>query len=211
MDKGEIFMLTSPSNKVFFGKAMCIRANGKQHGAIGHWNMHKADAAAPNGGHCTKLNEEIRFHNFKGFDITVLCVVPTAELDSMRTYYMDKYMETTDPANLLNAQKRGGTTGPLSDATRELMSKNRQIKPGFQQPHTEETKRQISETLIGRVVRYGHLEQILPRYIKYENQKDRKGYSIISHPTIKNKSFTSKKKTLDVLLEEAVEFIRANE
>lgn len=210
-DMGEIYLVTSPSSKIYFGKAICLGPSGKKYGAHGRWNAQKSDAKAPGGGNCTKLNAELRLYDFKGFTMEVLCTVPITELDKTKAEYMDKYKETTDPSDFLNAQNGGGTTGPLSDATRAKMSTNRQIKPCFQQPHTNATKRQISDTLIDRVVRYGHLEQILPRYIKYDKLKDRTGYSIVSHPSIKDKSFTSKKKTLDALLEEAVEFIRANE
>ena len=207
MDQGEVYVLTSPRNKIFIGKAVCFRANGDKHGAYGRWNIHKADASAAGGGHCTNLNEEIRYHEFKGFEVTVLCTVPIDELEKMKMFYVEAYEKTTDPADFLNVQKGGGTTGPLALSTRAKMSVNRQENPCFQQPHREDSKQQIREALIDNVVRYGHDGRLCPKYVKYTKHADRLGYELVSHPTIKNKSFTSKNKTLDTLYDECIVYM----
>ena len=67
------------------------------------------------------------------------------------------------------------------------MSRNRQIKPCFNRPHTDETKERISETLTSLEPRYGHDNQILPKYIKFLKWKDRTGYSIVNHPELLRK------------------------
>lgn len=63
--------------------------------------------------------------------------------------------------------------------------------------HTAETRAQISKTLIDNVKRQGHLGQELPMYIKYNDWKDRKGYSVVGHPTLGKKSFSTTIKTLE--------------
>jgi hypothetical protein len=70
--------------------------------------------------------------------------------------------------------------------------------------HSEDTKKKISNTLIENTIRYGHNGQQLPKYIKYIDWVDRKGYAIISHPKCKKKDFTKKSKTMDELYQEAL-------
>ncbi len=65
---------------------------------------------------------------------------------------------------------------------------------------SEETKKKISETLIGNTVRYDHNGKLLPQYMKYVDHEDRKGYAIISHKMIgsqRKKEYVSKALTLD--------------
>jgi hypothetical protein len=64
--------------------------------------------------------------------------------------------------------------------------------------HDSETRTKIAETL-SNITRYGHLKQELPRYIKFVNDKDTKGYGIIGHPKCKRKTFTTKLYNDDVL------------
>lgn len=84
-------------------------------------------------------------------------------------------------------QSGGNKNSKASIETRELMSRNRQIKPCFNRPHTDETKERISETLTSLEPRYGHDNQILPKYIKFLKWKDRTGYSIVNHPELLRK------------------------
>jgi hypothetical protein len=64
---------------------------------------------------------------------------------------------------------------------------------------TETSRRQISDSLIAKTKRIGHDGKPLPKFVKYINWKDRKGYAIISHPKCKSMNFASTKelKTLD--------------
>ena len=72
---------------------------------------------------------------------------------------------------------------------------------------TEETKQKIANTLIDKTIRYDHNHNQLPKYMKYINHKDRKGYQIISHPQCKQRSFISSGKTLDQLYDDCLKFL----
>jgi hypothetical protein len=75
--------------------------------------------------------------------------------------------------------------------------------------HTEETRSQISDSLIekGMQNRKDHQGRTLPKYMKFNNWADRKGYMIVSHPKCKKKSFSDNKKTLDELYNECLKFL----
>ena len=73
--------------------------------------------------------------------------------------------------------------------------------------HSEETKKKIANTLIERKIRFGHDGRQLPKYIKYIDWTDRKGYGIFSHPRCKKKDFTNKKYTLEELYQQAIDHL----
>lgn len=77
--------------------------------------------------------------------------------------------------------------------------------------HTQETKQKISNTLIERTIRIGHDGRQLPKYIKYIDWVDRKGYGVFSHPKCKKKDFTNKKKTLEELYQQAIDHLKSLE
>ena len=89
------------------------------------------------------------------------------------------------------------------------MSINRKLNPCFQISHSDETKIKISNALINNVIRYDHSNNILPKYVKFINWKDRQGYAIISHPKCKIKYFVSKLLILDELLEKCLMFLES--
>ena len=210
-DMGEIYMVTSPDGNVYTGQAACyLKSHDNKYtkyGARGRWIGHKSDARSDGGGNCTNLNKEIRLHDFTGFDVVVVCVVPLKELNKTEIKHVAKLKETMDPSKVLN-MRDGGNTGPLALSTKATMSANRKIKPCFKQPHTEESKQLIRESLIDLVVRYGHTGNVLPKYVKYINHKDRQGYQLVSHPTIRNKYFTKKSKTLEERYDECIHYMQ---
>jgi hypothetical protein len=69
------------------------------------------------------------------------------------------------------------------------------------------TREQISDTLVNNTVRYSHDDKELPKYVKYIDWKDRKGYAVVNHPTCKTKYFVSKNKSLEDLYTDCVEFL----
>lgn len=68
----------------------------------------------------------------------------------------------------------------------------------------EDTKKKISDTLINNIQRYDHLENKLPKYVKFIDWKDRQGYAIVSHPKCKIKYFVSNNKRLDELFNKCI-------
>ena len=209
-DYAEIYLVISPSNKRYVGKANLVTSKGKQHGSHKRWLGHLSDARAANGGNCRLLNEEIRLHNFENFEIIPIltCTVNnTAKFEKVMIREFNSRHHPTQNPNGLNLQE-GGNSGKLSLETREIMSLNRQVKPHFCKPHSEETKRKISQTLIDNVTRYDYDGSELPKYVKYINWNDRRGYQIVSHPCLKNKYFVSTTKPLDYLLDMAKSYIQ---
>lgn len=65
----------------------------------------------------------------------------------------------------------------------------------------DETKTRISQTLIANRKRFGHNGQELPKYIRFINWADRKGYGIVSHPKCKKMDFASTAAKVDLDVE----------
>lgn len=201
MDQGEIYKLTCPTGKVYIGQCVTILSNGSKYGTRGRWLSHISDSKRQNGGNCRRLNEAIRLYGDEKFTVETLLNVNTYMLDEYEAKFIALYNSTNIDCgyNL----RHGGNHSRLSADTRAIMSKNRILKPNFQQPHSESTKQKLRDANIDKVIRYGHTGQILPKYVKYVNWKDRKGYCIVSHPQCKIKYFVSNQ-SLDDLYEQCI-------
>ncbi len=70
-----------------------------------------------------------------------------------------------------------------------------------------EVRKRISQTLVDNAIRYDLDGTQLPKYVKYVDWKDRRGYAIISHPKCKKKDFVSKRKPLDTLKQECMTYL----
>jgi hypothetical protein len=204
----EIYIIISPSGKKYIGKANCMTSTNKSHGTQGRWKSHIYDSRAQDGGRCRLLNEEIRKYDHKLFIVTPLLTCKVNDTPIFERLFIQEYntLHCIDNPMGLNILQ-GGNYGPLPESVRMTMSINRKIKPHFTKPHTEETKKQISESLIDIVKRYDHKGNILPKYIKYVNWNDRRGYQIVSHPKCKCKYFVSTKTDLDVLYSQCYDFL----
>ena len=204
---GEIYLVKSPCNKYYIGQALCVLSNGKQYGTYERWKGHLSDAKCKNGGNCRILNHAINKYDQCNFDVHPILTTTIDKLDEYEIYFIEEYksMDRTFGYNIRN----GGRTGSLSQETRDIMSKNRSIKPCFKQKHTEETKIKISQTLISNVERIGHTGAILPKYVKFIDWIDRKGYAVVSHPQCKLKYFVSTKTdpNLDQLYSKCIKYI----
>ena len=66
----------------------------------------------------------------------------------------------------------------------------------------------ISDTLTSKKVRLNHDDSQLPKYIKFINWADRRGYAIVNHPQCKLKYFVSKSKPLQELYSLCLEYMR---
>lgn len=202
MDLGEIYKVTCPDERIYIGQCVSYLANGSKYGTRGRWISHLSDAKRENGGNCRKLNEAIRKYGEDRFKVNVLLKTHISLLDIYEEISISLLESNVDGIgyNLRN----GGTHSRLSLETRQIMSKNRQIKPCFKQNHSKETKQKISTTLINNVKRFDHNNIQLPKYVKYISWTDRKGYAIVSHPKCKIKYFVSNKIDLDQLLHNAL-------
>lgn len=198
----EIYLLVSPDGKQYVGKANCI-SKGQLYGTIGRWKGHVRDSRANGGGRCRLLNIEIRKHNELGFKIMPILTCLRDDVGTFEKHFIKEFnTQNCKNPNGLNIYEGGNSGHTIPEDTRALMAESRK-KYALENPdkvaHTSNTKKLISEALINNVVRVGHTGQVLPKYVKYVNWKDRKGYEIVSHPGCKNKYFVS---TKDVTKEE---------
>lgn len=194
----EIYRIVSPNNKCYIGQT--------SYSTEFRWKSHIHDSKQLDGGRCRLLNNAIRKYGSENFKVETILVCSIEESDYYEEQFIYAY-NSNDPLFGYNL-RCGGNLSKLADSTKELMSKNRQIKPHFTKPHTEESKKKISESLIDKVKRVGHENQDLPKYIKFINWSDRKGYAIVSHPSCKIKYFVSKKSSFEENFEKASEFLK---
>lgn len=75
---------------------------------------------------------------------------------------------------------------------------------------SDNIRKQIANSLIEINIenRKGHDGRSLPKYVKYNEWKDRQGYMIVNHPNCKKKSFTNKKYSNDQLYNICIEFLK---
>jgi hypothetical protein len=188
MDIGEIYKIKCPDGKVYIGQCVSYLSNGTKYGTLGRWRTHLTDSRRKNGGNCRKLNEAIRYFGETNFQIEIILQTHTSLLDFYEECIIS-LLESTKSEFGYNLRS-GGNHSRLSLETRLLMRESR-LKYTLPKP-SQKTKEKISKTLIEKVVRKDADGNILPKYIKYIDWKDRRGYAIVSHPRCKLKYFVSK-------------------
>lgn len=209
----EIYLIISPSGKRYVGQTQCISSKGKIYGTGERWKCHIRDSKSAKGGRCRLLNEEIRKYDAENFQVIPLLTCKSIDADDFERRNIIEYESLNNQGqneNGLNIRMGGNSGDRLPGDTRKRMSisrsnyaKNNPDKV----KHTEKTKKQISESLIDNVQRYDHKGNILPKYVKFVNWKDRQGYQIVSHPKMKSKYFVSGKENLDILYQKCVDFL----
>jgi hypothetical protein len=202
----EIYLITSPTGKQYVGKTKCLTRQGKKYGTSNRWTSHIADSRNKN--RCRLLNEEIRKYQLDTFKVEQIITCETKYIADYEKLFIKEYNTkfSNNNPNGLNIRD-GGNHGENSDITRQLMSKARQ-KYISENPEklklSTETKQKISKTNIDNIIRKDHNGNILPKYMKFINWQERKGYAIVSHPTCKLLFFVSVKKTFDELYNECL-------
>lgn len=208
-DYAEIYVIKSPSGNKYVGKANCLDSKSKKHGTLGRWKGHLRDARQTDGGRCRLLNEEIRMYPASEFEVLPIAICKVNDTWYWERSFIKEYNTLCDPVtnpNGLNINE-GGNSGFLSIETRALMSKSRRKYLEYHPESTAvspATRKKIAKSIIDNVKRYDHNGQLLPKYMKYVEWSDRRGYQIVSHPKCKCKYFVSKKTTLHDLYEECV-------
>ena len=186
---GEIYCITSPSNKKYIGQCVKELSSGKKWGYISRWKDHIRDSKTRN--YCRLLNSAIKKYEPDNFKIEVLKECDINELDYYESYYIENY-------NTLSPNGYNLTTGK---------SVSRQ---------SEETNKLKSISMIGKNVgkiypkriRKREEDNILPKYIRYYiDYTGKEGYRISNHPILKDKSFFSKYISLDEKLQFALNYI----
>ncbi len=185
MNTSEVYMLTFPDGKVYIGRCNQRTRDNTEWGAKNRLDNH---IRASRGTSTTRISDAIRKFGEDNIQVEVLLVTNT----SNAKFYEDKYIElynTINPEFGYNSQVAGNPLDRLPESTRQKMSESRLIYTP--KPHSEETKKKISKTLIDNVIRTGHTGEMLPKYVKYEKRSCRHGYKILSHPSIKDKYFVT--------------------
>ena len=186
---GEIYCITSPSNKKYIGQCVKELSSGKKWGYISRWKDHIRDSKTRN--YCRLLNSAIKKYEPDNFKIEVLKECDINELDYYESYYIENY-------NTLSPNGYNLTTG------------------GSVSRQTEETSKLKSISMIGKNVgkiypkriRKREEDNILPKYIRYYiDYTGKEGYRISNHPILKDKSFFSKYISLDEKLQFALNYI----
>lgn len=192
MVEGIIYIATSPSNKKYVGQTIDTIDN--------RWRDHVYDAQDPNKNHCVALNNAIRKYGPNEFKLKTLLrgnadknIKYDGKMLSQLDLYEDKFIElyqTTNPKFGYNI-KKGGSAGL----------------------HAETTKKKISDSLKGRIVKEStklklslttKSDKKLPMYIiEYKPKGKHLGYRVCNHPMGPERKFSDSKLPMENKLSKA--------
>jgi hypothetical protein len=189
---GEIYCLTSPSNKKYIGQCVKKLSNGKNWGYISRWKEHIRDSRDRN--YCRLLNSAINKYKPENFKLEILKECNIDELDYFEKYYIEN--NNTMTPNGYNLTSGGGVTR-----------------------YSEETNKLKSISMIGKNLGKRHPKRIrkrevdnqLPKYLRYyKDLTGKEGYRISNHPNLKDKSFLSKYISIEDKLQNALNYLNQN-
>ena len=189
MDFGEIYCLTSPSDKKYVGQCVKFLSSGKKWGYIQRWKDHIRDANSKN--YCRQLNNAINKYGSENFTIEVIKECNIYELNYYEEHYIKLY-------NTLSPNGYNLTSG------------------GSICRQSEETQILKRKSMIGKNVgkifpkrpRLREEDNALPKYVRYyRDHSGKEGYRVSNHPILKEKSFLSKKLPLEIKLELALKYL----
>ena len=112
----EIYSITSPSNKVYIGQTLKIRANGSGCGTTKRWTEHVQEANRNNGKGCTMLNKAIRKYQSENMIISILEECSAQEADNREKHYIEKF--NSQAPNGYNLTSGGKNSTTYSEETR---------------------------------------------------------------------------------------------
>lgn len=191
MNLGDIYLLESPSTKKYVGQAVCFLPLGRKYGYIGRWKGH-INEVKQGRNFCRALNNAIRKYGKESFKVTKLETVEIENLDIRENYWIN-YFNTLSP-NGYNLTT-GKSMSRQSDETREL---RRQSMIGKNKGNVLPKMKRIREE-----------DEHLPKYLRsYHDKSGKNGYRISNHPDLKDKSFVSKKITMEEKLSLAMKYLQ---
>ena len=199
MTTSEVYIITCPSGKQYIGTTKKTLTD-----CLGFY-IQKSTSNTTN-----LLCKELKLYNQKDIKIESLIICEPKDAYKYKVYFIDKYNTyTLENPDGLNESIQGN----IDNLTKEVKDN---ISTGLKKYYanltekrilSSETKQKISNTLIDKTIRYDHNNNVLPKYMKYVNHKDRKGYQIVSHPNCKSISFVSSKKSLDQLYDDCLNYL----
>jgi group I intron endonuclease len=192
MDTGDIYCITSPSNKKYVGQCVKLLSNGKKWGFMNRWKQHIRDAT--NGkDNCRLLNSAIRKYKPENFTVILIKECEIKDLDYYENLYITQLNSMTPCGYNLTS---GKSTSRQSDETKELRRGS-----------------MIGKNL-GKVLekrpRQRFEDSNLPKYLRsYKDSSGKEGYRISNHPTLKDRSFVSKYTSMEDKLQMATEYLNS--
>jgi group I intron endonuclease len=195
IDKGHIYKLTSPSNKSYVGQAVCILSSGREYGYLKRWQGHIIEANNFRG-FCRILDNAIRKYGPNTFKVDLIEEIHISKLNEREEFWI-KELNTLSPNgyNLRTGSSKGSRE---SDETKEKKRQSMYGKNlGRELPRIERKRSEDSE---------------LPKYIRsYHDSSGKEGYRISHHPKLKDRSFLSKKLSMQEKLELALEYLKSSQ
>ncbi len=213
---GIIYKITSPSGKIYIGQTKrTIEKRLSEHLKCT--------------GSCILLENAIKKYGTDKMDVEVLIQINDEKLDDYETKFIELY-DSLEPKGY--NIRSGGGCGIHSVESRKRMSeaKRGEKNHNFGKPRSDEAKEAISHAKSGEkhhfygktfdmehkiklseAHRKSHLD--LPMYVVYVKARPKyyqgDGYAVMSHPTLKNKCFTSKKMSDAEKLNSAIEYLKS--
>jgi len=236
--KSEIYMIINKvTGKRYIGQTSCFykRPNGgyDKMGLEIRWKGHvyyaKKDIQG-RGARC--LMNNIQKYGEHNFIVKPIFICPTEQANYWEIKFIRQY--NTQTPNGMNIMK-GGKNSPLTDITKAKISESRKGKyggennPMWGKHHTDETILKIKDALTGKplsdttkinmskahklnmeegVLPPRRKHTYLPKYIYHVKSKNKEGYEIRNHPTLKQKQFTMKTITLEENLQRAIDYLK---
>lgn len=193
MELGEIYCLTSPSNKKYVGQCVKILSNGRKWGHTFRWKQHVYDALYGKD-YCRLLNNAIRKYNPDNFSVEILKECEIKDLDYYENLFIEHFNTMTPNGYNLTS---GKSTSRQSDETKELRRQSMIGKNTGRNMNRRERK---------------HIEDVeLPKYLRcYRDSTVKEGYRINNHPILKDKTFVSKNLSMEEKLRMAYNYLNHN-
>jgi len=192
MNKGEIYCLTSPSNKKYVGQCVKLLSNSKKWGYLNRWKQHIRDTT--NGkDNCRLLNNAIRKYNPENFTIELIIECEIEDLDYYENFYIEQLNTMTPNGyNLIS----GKTLSRQSNETKELRRKS-MIGKNLGKVLDKRERRRPEDLNLPKYLRY------------YRDSTGKEGYRISHHPILKERSFLSKNISMEEKLQLAIKYLNS--
>lgn len=192
MEIGEIYCLTSPSNKKYIGQCVKNLSSGKKWGYINRWKQHIRDSI--NGkDYCRLLNNAIRKYKPENFTIELIKECEIKDLDYYENFYIEQFNTMTPYGyNLIT----GKTMSRQSEETKELKRQS-MIGKNLGKVYDKRPRKRLEDLNLPKYVRY------------YTDSSGKEGYRISHHPILKEKLFVSKNLSMEDKLQLALNYLNS--
>lgn len=191
MNLGDIYLITSPSGKQYIGQCVKYLKSGKEHGYIKRWKAHVSEARRFKN-YSRILDNAIRKYGEEKFTVELIWECKIEDLNSFESAFIEQY-NTISPHGY-NLTSGGGSNSRHSEET----CKRKSIS----------LKGKNKGRIMAKRLRKHEEDNVLPKYIrKYRDSRGREGYRLSSHPTKKSKSFISKYESMEIKLQNCIDYL----